>query len=139
MLGALAPIRQTVQFTIFQTGLTQLVLLGFITMSLFAGLTYILPRAFELEWPRATSGHFTFTLVGALLVAVPLLIGGLVQGAQAANAQTNYLDVARGTMKFTGMALIGLLVMLVGQFLFLRNIGSLVCGACCNRREGGRA
>jgi len=138
-IGALAPVRATVQFTIFQTGLTQLVLLGFITLSLFAGLTYIVPRVLELEWPRATSLHFTSTLVGALLVAVPLVLGGFMQGGKALDASANYLDVARAAIGPVGGAVLGYILMIVGQFSFLRNFAGLCCGACCSgKREGGR-
>ena len=138
-LGALSPIRQTVQFTIFQIGLTQLVLLGFITLSLFAGITYILPRVMEMEWPRPTSLHFTLTLAGALLVAVPLILGGFIQGSKAANASTDYLTVVRTTIPFIGGPILGFILMIAGQFSFLRNVAGLLCGACCRAsKNGGR-
>jgi cytochrome c oxidase cbb3-type subunit I len=138
-ITALSPIREVVQFTIFQTGLSQLTLLGFITMSLFAGLSYILPRVFELEWPRPTNLHFTLTLVGALLVAVPLLLGGFIQGSKAANASLKYEEVARSVFPFVGIAILGFASIIAGQFLFLRNIGSLFCRACCpSSKNGGR-
>jgi cytochrome c oxidase cbb3-type subunit 1 len=137
-IGSLNPIRNVVQFTIFQTGLTQLMLLGFIGLSLFAGLTFILPRVMELEWPRPTSRHFILTLAGALLVAVPLLLGGFIQGGKAANTDLNYLDVARSVIPFVGGPIIGFILMIVGQFSFLRNMAGLCCTACCGSKNGGR-
>ena len=138
-ISALSPIREAVQFTIFQTGLTQLTLLGFIMMSLFAGLTYILPRTVELEWPRPTSVHFTLTLVGALLVAIPLILGGFIQGAKAANASNQSVDVARSVFPFVGIAILGFISIIAGQLLFLRNLAGLCCRSCCpGIKDGGR-
>ena len=142
-LSATRNINRLVEFTIFQTGLSHLALLGFFSLSIFAAFTYILPRVTEFEWPRPafTSLHFTLSLVGAIFIFVPLLLGGLVQGAKAGDETTVYVDVVHSTFAFIGMTYLGFTLMIVAQLAFLANVAKLAwtsCLACCCAESGGK-
>jgi cytochrome c oxidase cbb3-type subunit 1 len=136
-IGAIPAVRGLVQFTIFQTGLNALFLLGFVATTFLAAFTYILPRVTGMEWPRANrvSLHRTLTFWGAMLVAIPLILGGFIQGAKAGDATVDFLKAVRVTFPFVGIAIIGYLFMIAGQVFFLLNINTVFwtsCRECCN-------
>lgn len=141
-LSAFRGANRLVEFTVFQTGLTQLALLGFFSMSIFAAFTYILPRVTEFEWPRPTftSLHFTLSLAGSIFIFMPLLLGGLVQGAKAGDETTAYVDVVRSLFGFIGMTYLGFALMIVAQLAFLVNVAKLACSSCmaCCVETGGK-
>ncbi len=134
---------QLLEFTIFQTGLSHLALLGFFSLSVFAAFSYALPRVMDFEWPRPqlTSIHFLLSLLGAILICVPLMLGGVVQGAKLADSSTAFVPAVRSTFPFVGMTYLGFLAMIIAQFAFLANLGSLAmnsCKACCSSMMGGK-
>jgi cytochrome c oxidase cbb3-type subunit 1 len=136
-IGAIPSVRALVQFTIFQTGLSALFLLGFIATTFLAAFTYIIPRVTGMEWPRPNyvGYHRTLTFWGALLVALPLIIGGFIQGAKAGDASLAFIKSVRITFPFVGIALLGYLMLIAGQFCFLLNLHTIfwtACRECCN-------
>lgn len=141
-IGALPAVRGLVQFTIFQTGLNALFLLGFIATTFLAAFTYTLPRITGLQWPRPNfvSLHRTLTFWGALLVALPLIIGGFIQGGRAGDATIDFLKAVRVTFPFVGIAIIGYLLLIGGQLLFLLNVNIAFWTNClnCCRKELAR-
>jgi len=136
-VGALQAVDRIVEFTVFHSGVTQLALLGFFTMSMFAAFIYILPRVAETEWPRATRLHFTLTLIGAILVFASMLLGGFLQGSKAANLSNDHLEAVRTAGHLMGLAIIGYLLLIVAQFSFLANLSRLFIGTCCRPDNGG--
>lgn len=134
-LGALPAIKRLVGFTLFQPGVSQLFLLGFFTLSVFGAVHYMIPRVTGMEW-KAPAFHFIGTLAGAGLVSVGLLLGGFAQGSKAANAAAPYVDVARSTVPFVGIIIIGFLLLIVGQLSFLAGLARHCC-VCCSKCIGG--
>lgn len=137
-IAAYRPVNLFLQFTLFQAGLGYAALLGFVAMSLFGALAYILPRVADVT--GSFRMHYLLTLAGALLVIVSLLLAGFIQAGKAANVANDYVSVVRSGIMPAGLAIIGFLVMLAGQFSWLWNVGRACCRCCCPGAvsEGGR-
>ena len=115
------------QFTWFGPAETQLRLYGFFAMTMFGAIYYLLPRTvgFEFPFPRLIRIHFWLSLTGVLLLAVPWAIGGIVQGSKLQDPEIAFADVTGATLPFLRISSLGLLLMLLGNLLFLANIMGL--------------
>lgn len=123
-IGAHPKVNQLVAFTIFQMGLQQMALLGFIGVALLGALHYILSRAMALEWPCPSKAnwHRRLTVWGAVLIFAPLLLGGLLQGAKLADDQTSFIEASKFAVRMSGLSFIGAFLMIGGQIAFLWNL-----------------
>ena len=138
-IAAFRPANLFLEFTLFQAGLSSIVLLGFVTLSFFGAFAYIIPRVTDLKWADSMRMHYLLTLSGALLVIVSLLIAGLIQAGKAADVHTDYVHVVRSGIMPAGLAIIGYLLMLAGQFSWLWNVKSAWFSWCCpGSAQGGR-
>ncbi|MGD0252337.1 MAG: cbb3-type cytochrome c oxidase subunit I [Verrucomicrobiota bacterium] len=129
MLIAMAcpQISRVTEFTWFGPAQTQLQLYGFFAMTMFGAIYYVLPRAvgFEFPFPKLARAHFWISMLGVLVLVVPLAIGGVVQGLKWANPGVAPVDVARATLPFLRASTTGLLFLLFGNLLFALNIFGL--------------
>jgi len=129
MLIAMAcpQISRATEFTWFGPAQTQLQLYGFFAMTMFGAIYYVLPRAvgFEFPFPKLARAHFWISMLGVLVLVVPLAIGGVVQGLKWANPGVAPVDVARATLPFLRASTTGLLFLLFGNLLFALNIFGL--------------
>ena len=84
--NALPPVRWITHFTLFSTALEQLALQGFVAMTLYGALYFIVPRLLACEWPspRAIRAHLGCAAAGVCLSFLALALGGIIQG-QALN------------------------------------------------------
>ncbi|HUS34916.1 MAG TPA: cbb3-type cytochrome c oxidase subunit I [Verrucomicrobiae bacterium] len=138
-IAAYRPINLFVEFTLFQAGLGYGALLGFIAMSFFGAFAYILPRLTDSGWTGSFRMHYRLSLVGALLIIISLLLGGFIQAGKVNDLSSDYLSVVRSGVMPAGLAIIGFLVMLVGQFSWLWNAARISCACCCTGPvDGGR-
>ncbi len=115
------------EFTWFGLAETQLRLYGFFAMTMFGAIYYLLPRVVGFEWPfpKLARVHFWISMLGVLLLVVPLAIGGVVQGLKWANPGVAPVDVARATLPFLRVSTTGLLFLLAGNLLFALNVFGL--------------
>ena len=129
MLIAIAcpQISRVTEFTWFGPAQTQLQLYGFFAMTMFGAIYYLLPRAVGFEWPfpKLARVHFWISMLGVLLLVVPLAIGGVVQGLKLANPNVAALDVSAATLPFLRVSTTGLLFLLLGNLMFALNIFGL--------------
>ncbi len=129
MLIAMAcpQISRVTEFTWFGPAETQLRLYGFFAMTMFGAIYHILPRVAGFDWPfpKLTRVHFWISLLGILLLVVPLAIGGVVQGLKWADPGIGPVDVARAALPFLRVSTTGLLLILLGNLLFALNIFGL--------------
>jgi cytochrome c oxidase cbb3-type subunit 1 len=136
-VAAFRPANLFLEFTLFQAGLSSLVLLGFVTLSFFGAFAYIIPRI--SGWAPSFHWHYRLTFWGATLVIIGLLIGGLIQAGKATDTSLEYVRVIRSGVMPAGLAIVGFAMMLVGQFSWLWNVGGAWCHCCCGgKAEGGR-
>jgi cytochrome c oxidase cbb3-type subunit 1 len=129
MLIAMAcpEISRVTAFTWFGPAQTQLQLYGFFAMTMFGAIYYLLPRVVGFEWPfpKLVRVHFWISMLGVLLLVVPLAIGGVVQGLKWANPRIAVVDVTKATLPFLRVSTTGLLFLLLGNLLFALNIFGL--------------
>jgi cytochrome c oxidase cbb3-type subunit 1 len=95
---------------------------------MFGAAYYIVPRATGIEFPFAKfiRAHFWCGVIGTLAVAVPLAIGGVIQGFKLVNPNVAFLDVTKSALMFLRLATVGELLIAVGNALFLLNILGLM-------------
>jgi cytochrome c oxidase cbb3-type subunit 1 len=135
-VSALAPLRNMLQFTLFQTGLQQLFLLGFVTCALFAAYHHILPTLCGAKPQRSI--HVNLTVAGSILVFGLLIVSGFIQGGKVSNVQNDFLDAVKSAVGPTGGAMIGYLLLIVAQFALLAATGRSLCASCCKNTGGAR-
>lgn len=116
-----------VKFTWFNHGQTTLQIFGFFAMTMFGAVYYILPLIVGKEMcPRRVRGHFWLAMPGAVLFALPLVAGGIMQGSKWLDAGVSSVDVAKSSLMPFRVSTIGELLLLLGNLLFLFNIGSVI-------------
>jgi len=131
-------------FTYAVVARNNLLLHGFVGMTLFGSLYYIIPRLVQVSWPAEKSirFHFLCSVVGVALLFLGLGLGGVIQGLKLADPSVPFMDVVRKTVPFVGLSTLGVLLLLIGQLAFLANLAGLlrafikpmlqsVCAECC--------
>ena len=120
-------ISRVTEFTWFGPAREQLQLYGFFAMTMFGAVYSILPRVAGFEWPfpKLARVHFWVSMLGVLLLVVPLAVGGVVQGLKWADPNVASVDVARATLPFLRASTTGLLLLLLGNLLFALNVFGL--------------
>jgi cytochrome c oxidase cbb3-type subunit 1 len=115
------------QFTWFGPAETQLRLYGFFAMTMFGAAYYILPRAVGIEFPfsKLARVHFWLSLLGVALLVAPLAVGGVIQGSKLQNPNVAFTDITNAMLPFLRVSTTGLLLMLLGNLLFLANVMGL--------------
>jgi cytochrome c oxidase cbb3-type subunit I len=136
IFGALRPVNEITHFTYFTTAQNHLVIYAFFSMALFSAIYYIIPHLAGREWPsrRMVNVHFILAALGVLLYAVPLLIGGVVQGLALNNAQVPFMHSVSASVMFFRLATVGETLIVIGHLILLMNIARILfqcCRECC--------
>ncbi|HWI56103.1 MAG TPA: cbb3-type cytochrome c oxidase subunit I, partial [Bacillota bacterium] len=128
VLGTWFDTAQELHFTWFAVATTQLHLYGFFAMAIFGAVYYILPQLTRTDWasPKLVRAHFWLSLLGLLLLVVPLAIGGLIETGQLLNPNIAFVQIMKSALTFLRVSTLGLLLILVGQVFFLINLVGLV-------------
>lgn len=107
------------RFTWIHPGLDWLLIGGAVIAALFAVIPDLLARATGRPLSPALVGlHANLTLAGVLLTALPLLLGGLLQGSKLADPSIAFMDALRSSMHLVRLSSLGLVVFLLGQCVF---------------------
>lgn len=137
VFSLVSQINALTQFTYFGNGLTALFLYGFFGMAMTAGIYYIVPRLTQCEWPSQKLIQFNFfaASVGVVLLVIPLMIGGIRQGAAMNDPNIGFLEIVRGSLPFLGTSTLGMLLLLAGNTALGINLARLLlncrCFECC--------
>jgi cytochrome c oxidase cbb3-type subunit I len=110
--------------TLVGMGAKALVIHGFVSCVLLGSIYYILPRVLQVAWPAEgwIKTHFGLQAAGALLIFIGLTVGGMIQGAKLADPAVPFISIARGTAPFVGISTLGVLLLLMGQLVFVANL-----------------
>ncbi|HNQ72854.1 MAG TPA: cbb3-type cytochrome c oxidase subunit I [Verrucomicrobiota bacterium] len=115
------------EFTWFTEGQVLLRLYGFFAMTLFAAVYHILPRISGREIsPRRVRAHFWLAMPGSLLLALPLLAGGVRQGLRLADAAVPFQETARAAVLWVRISTLGETLIALGALVYLANVGWLI-------------
>jgi cytochrome c oxidase cbb3-type subunit I len=114
-------------FTQVPVALDHLLLLGFFAMTAFGAIYEIMPRVTRVAWPSQglIRLHFNCSAGGVLLYALGLIVGGLVQGSRLSQPGVEFMTALQSSIPFIGIATLGLMIFLVGQFAFAMNLRKL--------------
>lgn len=127
-LTACPIINRVTDFTWFGQGQNLLRIYGFFAMTMFAAIYYILPRVVGAETlnPGRVKVHFWLGVIGTLLFALPLIVGGIMQGLKLVNPAIPFVDVARSTLMPFRLSTLGETLLLIGNFVFLFNVFGVI-------------
>jgi cytochrome c oxidase cbb3-type subunit 1 len=121
-------VQQQLHFTWLSTAQRELYVYGFFVMIIYGVVYRVLPQltATELPWPKLVRVHFWLAAAGILLVVVPLAIGGIIQAQQLADPTVNFLNITKSSLMFLRVSTVGILLLALGNLLFLANLVRLV-------------
>lgn len=96
---------------------------AFVTMVMFGGIYYMIPRLLNREWPSAKliSIHFWGTAIGITIYVTGLSIGGFLQGLNMNNPNMLFLDVVQHTKPYLVSRSVGGSLMAIGHIAFFCN------------------
>ena len=131
LAGAVASIdrvSEVTNFTWFIPAQSQLMLYGFFAMAMLGAVYYIVPRltGTEFSCSRRVALHFWLAALGILSYALPLAIGGIVQGLALNKSVAPFPGVMASTLLFLRVSTTGDLLMILGNFIFLLNLAVLL-------------
>jgi cytochrome c oxidase cbb3-type subunit I len=123
-ISAIPEVNAVTNFTWYTVAQWQLNVFGFFAMTMFGAIYYIVPRVTGMEWPSAKSvgRHFWLAAIGIILIALPLAIGGLIEGVHWRNPKLTNVDVAKNALNFLRVSTIGEVLILLGNVLLLGNL-----------------
>ncbi len=136
-VSGLPAVSAVTRFTYFDAAVTWLWLYGFFAMVIFGAIYSIVPRLMGAEFPNAgwVRVHFLASAAGGILYVMPLMIGGLVQGAGLNDPAKPFVDVVKGTLPFVGTATLGFTLLAFGNVMLLANLAKMLwrcCRECCH-------
>lgn len=115
-----------IEFTWAFAGEQQLHVYGYFAMALFAAIYFILPQIVgpDVICMRLAKAHLWLAVLGLALGAVPLMLGGLIEGARLDNPNLAFVDVMKSTLHFLRISTIGDLLILAGNGILLFSVTS---------------
>jgi cytochrome c oxidase cbb3-type subunit 1 len=143
--GALPSVGLLTDFTWFTTAQRDLFRYGFVGMTMFGAIYYIVPRLADAKstapdglWKGwLTRWHFRLMLAGVVMGYIALLVAGVWQGVEFHNPANSFTAVMRGTMMALRMSTLEPLLLTLGMIAFLLNFALLLKGCCARCRRGG--
>jgi cytochrome c oxidase cbb3-type subunit 1 len=122
--SACPQISRVTEFTWFGPAQVQWQILGFFAIVMCGAIYELLPRVmgFALPFPKFVRIQHWLFMIGILLWAGSLAVGGVEQGMKLANPQTQFADSTNVALMFLRAGTTGLLFILLGSLLFAANI-----------------
>jgi len=127
----LPPVSRVTDFTWYGHAHTVLRLYGFFAMTAFAAAYHLLPRVTGVGIPTGrVKLHFWLAMPGALLMSLPLVVGGVVQGLKLVDAKIEFLEASKAALMMLRLTTLGEVLFALGALVFCVTIFSLVIQAC---------
>jgi cytochrome c oxidase cbb3-type subunit 1 len=122
--SACPQISRVTEFTWFGPAQVQWQILGFFAIVICGAIYDLLPRVmgFGLPFPKFVRLQHWLFMVGIILWAGSMAVGGVEQGMKLANLQTPFADSTAVALFFLRAGTMGLLFILFGSLLFAANI-----------------
>jgi cytochrome c oxidase cbb3-type subunit 1 len=123
--GAVTPFTSAVtHFSDYSTGESVLIILGFLTMALFGGIYYALPRLTGTELlPADGLRHFWLAIWGVGTMFVSLTLGGMIQGFALYDPRVEFMSSLMLAAPFRITYAVGALVFFASAVLFAVALG----------------
>lgn len=137
--GAATPILSAVtHFSDYSSGENVMLIFGFLSMSLFGALYYVVPRLTGVDFsPGLASWHFWIFVWGAGTMFLCLTLGGLIQGFALYDPGVDFMSSLSLAAPFRVMNAVGALALFVATVafagLFVRNLLGVTSPAAAPR------
>jgi cytochrome c oxidase cbb3-type subunit 1 len=124
-LEALRSLNAITHFTHFTVAHAHLGMYGFVSMVIFGGAYFALPRILGTSWPRPKliSLHFWLVVAGFAVYMVTLSIGGILQGLVLLDPARPFMDSVAVTLPWLQGRSIGGGLMTLGHLVFAWHVG----------------
>ena len=119
-LMALRSINQVSHFTHYTVGHAHLGVYGFFTFIAFGACYFMLPRIFQVDWPRPKliRWHFWLAVIGIAIYVGSLSIGGILQGQKMLNPEVAFSESVAFTKPWLAARSLGGLLMTLSHIIF---------------------
>lgn len=126
-VGALPIVHAFTQLTWYSVAQSELNVYGFFALTMLGAIYYIVPRVTGLEWPRPSwvRIHLFLAAAGIVVFALPLAIGGIIEGIQINDPTVPFPALSHATILWLRVSTMGELAMLLGHLLLAGNIALL--------------
>jgi cytochrome c oxidase cbb3-type subunit I len=134
-LEALRAMNSVTHFTHYTIAHAHLGAYGFVSLVLFGGLYYVVPRLVGRVWPlpRLIHLHFWLVVVGFAIYFVSLTVGGWLQGQAMLDPARDWLASMELTRPYLMGRSVGGTLMVLGHLVFAVNMGAILLGRGAER------
>jgi len=117
---ALRSVNAVTHFTHFTVAHAHLGMYGFVSMVIFGGVYFAMPRILDTPWPRPglIALHFWLVVAGFTVYMVTLSIGGVLQGLALLDAARPFMDSVTVTQPWLKGRSLGGSLMTLGHLVF---------------------
>jgi cytochrome c oxidase cbb3-type subunit 1 len=125
---ALRSVNAITHFTHFTVAHAHIGMYGFVSMVIFGGVYFALPRILDTAWPKpALIGlHFWLVVAGFCIYIAALSTGGLLQGLALLDGARPFMDSVTVTLPWLQGRSIGGLLMTTGHLVFATHFAMIV-------------
>jgi cytochrome c oxidase cbb3-type subunit 1 len=109
-----------VHFTHFTVAHAHIGMYGFVSMVIFGGMYFAVPRVLDVKWPKPAliSWHFWLVAGGFAAYVVLLSIGGVLQGLKLLDGATPFIEAVKVTKPWLIGRSVGGSLMTLGHIVF---------------------
>lgn len=124
ILTALVSVNRITHFTHWTIAHSHLGLYMFVTLSLFGGMYYILPRLLGREWPSRNliRAHILLVGFGMVMYVVVLGIGGVLQGLHLLDAGSSFEASVNATKSWLLLRSLSAGIITLGHLVFALHV-----------------
>lgn len=121
---ALRSLNAITHFTHFTVAHAHLGMYGFVSMVIFGGIYFVMPRILNVAWPRPSliAWHFWLVVVGYGVYMVTLSIGGVLQGLALLDPARAFMESVAVTMPWLQGRSLGGALMTLGHLVFALHV-----------------
>ncbi|PZX12804.1 cytochrome c oxidase cbb3-type subunit 1 [Palleronia aestuarii] len=129
-LEAVRSVNTVTHFTHYTVAHAHLGAYGFVSLVMFGGLYYVIPRLVERVWPLPSLmvWHFWLVAIGFAIYFLSLTIGGWLQGLAMLDASRDWMESMELTIPYLQGRSVGGALMTLGHVLFAVNLGAILIG-----------
>lgn len=127
-LEALRSLNSLTHFTHFTVAHAHLGMYGFVSMVMFGGMYFAMPRILDIPWPRPilVSLHFWLVTCGFAIYLITLSIGGILQGMALLDSSRPFMDSVQVTLPWLKGRSVGGALMTLGHVVFAFHLALMV-------------
>jgi cytochrome c oxidase cbb3-type subunit 1 len=127
-LQALRSVNSLTHFTHFTVAHAHIGMYGFVSMVIFGGIYFAMPRVVNMPWPKPAliSWHFWLVVGGYAVYILTLSTGGILQGLVLLDPARDFMDSVAVTLPWLKGRSIGGAMMTVGHLIFAYHVGLMI-------------